>query len=59
MNLLYEAVHCQKNQPVFLKGNESKQDRRRLNNLSILQEGKILQSMQGGLGIPHMIWCGQ
>ena len=27
--------------------------------LTILQEGKILQIMQGGIGIPHMHWCGQ
>ena len=27
--------------------------------LTILQEGKILQIMQGGTGIPHMHWCGQ
>lgn len=26
--------------------------------MSILQEGKILQTMQGGIGIPHMHWCG-
>jgi hypothetical protein len=24
----------------------------------LLQEGKILQDIQGGLGIPTMIWCG-
>lgn len=27
--------------------------------LTILQEGKILQTMQGGIGIAHMHWCGQ
>jgi len=27
--------------------------------LTILQEGKILQIMQGGTGIPHMHWCSQ
>lgn len=30
-----------------------------MHKMSILQEGKILQSMQGGIGIPHMHWCGQ
>ena len=29
------------------------------NFITILQEGKILQIMQGGIGIPHMHWCGQ
>jgi serine/threonine protein kinase len=29
------------------------------NYITILQEGKILQVMQGGIGIPHMHWCGQ
>ncbi len=24
-----------------------------------MQEGKIMQTMQGGIGIPHMHWCGQ
>ena len=42
---------------VFLKGDENKRKTPQ-NRLSILQEGKILQTMQGGIGIPHMHWCG-
>ena len=42
---------------VFLKGDENKK-KNPPSKLSVLQEGKILQTMQGGIGIPHMHWCG-
>lgn len=57
-HLLYSAVHTQNNSLVFLKGDETKK-KTGAHKLSILQEGKILQTMQGGIGIPHMHWCGQ
>lgn len=57
-HLLYSAIHTQTDATLFLKGEEIK-TRPALHFLSILQEGKILQTMQGGIGIPHMHWCGQ
>ena len=41
-----------------MKGDECKK-KQGPHRLTILQEGKILQTMQGGIGIPHMHWCGQ
>lgn len=55
--LLYSAVHTQNDSMVFLKGDENKK-KNPPSKLSVLQEGKILQTMQGGIGIPHMHWCG-
>jgi hypothetical protein len=57
-HLLYKAVHTQTDASLFLKGEEIK-SKPPVNFLTILQEGKILQTMQGGIGIPHMYWCGQ
>ena len=57
-HLLYRGVHTQTQETVFMKGEEYKL-RPSDQVLTILQEGKILQIMQGGMGIPHMHWCGQ
>lgn len=57
--LLYRAVHTQTNEPLLLKGEEAKAVKTRRGALSLLQEGKVYQSMQGGIGIPYMHWCGQ
>jgi len=57
-HLIYKGVHAQTNEPLFLKGEEYKA-RPNEHFLTLLQEGKILQIMQGGIGIPHMHWCGQ
>ncbi len=57
-HILYLGIHTQNESYVFMKGDEIKK-KNSSNRLSILQEGKILQSMQGGIGIPHMHWCGQ
>jgi hypothetical protein len=43
----------------LLKGEEAKAAKSRRGALSLLQEGKVYQSMQGGIGIPYMHWCGQ
>lgn len=52
------GVHTQNDSYVFMKGDEIKK-KVPSNKLSILHEGKIMQTMQGGIGIPHMHWCGQ
>jgi hypothetical protein len=57
--LLYRAVHTQTNQSLVLKGEEIKNAKPKRGTLSLLQEGKVFQSMQGGIGIPYMHWCGQ
>lgn len=57
--LMYRAVHCQTNERLILKGEEIKTMKTKKGCLSLLQEGKIYQSMQGGIGIPFMYWCGQ
>lgn len=57
-HLLYMGVHTQNDSYVFMKGDEIKK-KVPSNKLSILHEGKIMQTMQGGIGIPHMHWCGQ
>jgi hypothetical protein len=57
-HLLYKGVHTQTGESLFLKGEEYK-SRPNEHFLTILQEGKILQIMQGGTGIAHMHWCSQ
>ncbi len=57
-HLLYRAIHTQTNVNLFLKGEECR-NKPKNDFLTILQEGKIFQTMQGGIGIPHMHWCGQ
>jgi serine/threonine protein kinase len=57
--ILYNAIHSQTNEDIFLKGEENRNPKMKKGLLSILQEGKIYQSMQGGIGIPYMHWCGQ
>lgn len=57
--ILYRAVHSQTNERLILKGEEIKNSKPKRGCLSLLQEGKIYQSMQGGIGIPYMHWCGQ
>ena len=57
-HLLYRGVHTQTEKSLFMKGEEYK-SRPNDQFLTILQEGKILQIMQGGTGIAHMHWCGQ
>ena len=52
-------MHTQTNEPLLLKGEEAKSAKARRGALSLLQEGKVYQSMQGGIGIPYMHWCGQ
>jgi serine/threonine protein kinase len=49
----------QTNEHLILKGEESKSSKTKKTSLGVLQEGKIYQSMQGGIGIPYMHWCGQ
>lgn len=58
-SLLYRAVHTQTNELLVLKGEEVKTAKAKKGTLSLLQEGKVYQSMQGGIGIPYMHWCGQ
>ena len=57
-HLLYLGIHTQNDGFGFMKGDEAKK-KNFPGKLTILQEGKILQTMQGGIGIPHMHWCGQ
>lgn len=57
-HLLYRGTHSQTGESLFMKGEEYK-CKASDNFITILQEGKILQIMQGGIGIPHMHWCGQ
>lgn len=57
-HLIYLGVHTQNDSYVFMKGDEIKK-KPIPNKLTLLQEGKILQTMQGGIGVPHMHWCGQ
>lgn len=52
-------MHTQTNDPLILKGEETKSAKVKKGTLSLLQEGKVYQSMQGGIGIPYMHWCGQ
>lgn len=49
----------QTNERLVMKGEEQKTSKNKKSSLSVLQEGKIYQSMQGGIGIPYMHWCGQ
>ena len=49
----------QTHQKIIMKGQETKSSKPKRCSLSLLQEGKIYQTMQGGLGIPYMHWCGQ
>jgi serine/threonine protein kinase len=44
----------QKDEFVLVKFEEAKNRAKQL-----LAEGKCLQSLQGGIGIPNMHWCGQ
>ena len=50
----YTAVNVQTEEEVIIKAEEAKG--RRDNPQSLLTEGKILQSLQGGIGIPSMHW---
>ena len=58
-SMFYRAIHSQTNEFLVLKGEEAKGGRAKRGCLSLLQEGKLYQSMQGGIGIPYMHWCGQ
>ena len=58
-SIFYNAIHSQTNQLLVLKGEEVKSAKQKRGGLSPLQEGKLYQSMQGGIGIPYMHWCGQ
>lgn len=49
----------QTNERLIMKGEEHKNAKPKRSSLSLLQEGKIYQSMQGGIGVPYMYWCGQ
>ncbi|CAD8208806.1 unnamed protein product [Paramecium octaurelia] len=51
---IYLAKNVQSNQDVAIKIEEVKSKHPQL-----LYEGKILQNLQGGVGIPSMLWCGQ
>ena len=51
---LYLARNVQTNEDVVVKAEDSKA--RYSNIYTVLQEGKVLQSLQGGIGIPAMHW---
>lgn len=57
--MIYKGIHMQTHERLILKGEETKSSRQKKSSLGILQEGKIYQAMQGGIGIPYMHWCGQ
>lgn len=49
----------QTNERLVMKGEDHKASKSKKTSLGVLQEGKIYQSMQGGIGIPYLHWCGQ
>lgn len=57
--MLFRGVHMQTNESLIMKGEEHKATKVRKHSLTLLQEGKIYQALQGGPGIPYMHWCGQ
>jgi serine/threonine protein kinase len=50
---IYLAKNVQSNSDVAIKIEEVK-----AKHPQLLYEGKILQNLQGGVGIPSMHWCG-
>lgn len=53
-NTIYSAVNVQTEEEIIIKAEESKG--KKDSPQSLLQEGKIMQGLQGGIGIPSMHW---